>query len=81
MLVLKWETEWFYQMQLYAGIGTQADNIARIGRNLGLIKNDVKHADTVWFMCWLQRVRTYLMDFWQGSGDHPIADFSSPLLT
>ena len=34
-------------MQLHAGVGAEADDIARIGRDFRLVKYDVKHADSV----------------------------------
>ena len=34
------KSEWFHQMQFAAGIGTQADDVPGVGRNLGLEQDD-----------------------------------------
>jgi hypothetical protein len=31
-------------MELCTGIGAQANDVARVGRNFGLVENDSKHA-------------------------------------
>ncbi|MFD2423589.1 hypothetical protein ACFSUI_05060 [Ralstonia solanacearum] len=41
--VLERKAEWFDQVQLRAGVGAQADHIARVGRNFGFDENDVEH--------------------------------------
>ena len=41
--VRKFETERFNQMQADAAVRTQAYNISGIGRNFGLVENDVEH--------------------------------------
>lgn len=41
--VVKFEAERADQMQLRTGVGAQADHVACVRRNLGLVKNDVEH--------------------------------------
>src|SRR5690606_5059612 len=42
-LVIQLETQWLDQMQLAAGIGAQTDDVARVGRDLGLEQGDMEH--------------------------------------
>ncbi len=44
--VLQPEAERFDQVQARTGVGAQAHDVAGVGRNLGLIEHDVKHAAT-----------------------------------
>ena len=43
-LVVHVKPQWFYEVQKAAGIGAQAYDIARIGRDFRLVEDDVKHA-------------------------------------
>ena len=42
-LVIQLETQWLDQVQLAAGVGTQADDVAGIGRDFRLEQHDMKH--------------------------------------
>ena len=41
--VVQFEPQRTHQVQARAGIGAQADDIARVGRDLGLVEDDVQH--------------------------------------
>jgi hypothetical protein len=41
--VIEREPQWADQVQAAAGVGAQADDVARVGRYFRLVKNDVKH--------------------------------------
>src|SRR5690606_3919742 len=43
LLVVQFEPQGPHQMQACAGIGSQAYYVARVGRDFGRYKNDVKH--------------------------------------
>jgi len=43
LFVIQRKTQRFNQVQGAAGIGAQADDVAGVGRNFGLDKNDVEH--------------------------------------
>ena len=43
-LVVDVETQWFNKMQFGAGIGAQADDIAGVGWNFGLVEDDGDHS-------------------------------------
>src|SRR4029077_706578 len=40
------EAERLHEMKRCTGVGCEADDIARVGRNLGLVQHDVKHGLT-----------------------------------
>ena len=42
-LVIDVEGEGVDQVELRAGIGAQANDVARVGRNFGLVEHDMKH--------------------------------------
>ncbi|MNR67286.1 hypothetical protein D3C85_1911990 [compost metagenome] len=42
-LIVHLEAQRFDQVQLAAGIGAQADDVAGVRRNLGLEQNDMEH--------------------------------------
>src|SRR5690625_3547113 len=44
-LVVELETQRFYHMQVKPGIGAEANDVAGVGRNFRLIKNDIEHAE------------------------------------
>lgn len=43
LAVFQFKAQWTNQVQLATGVGTKADNITGIRRNLGLVKYDMKH--------------------------------------
>jgi len=43
LFVIQFKAEWTDQVQLCPSVGTQADNIAGVGRNLGLEQDYIKH--------------------------------------
>jgi len=43
LAVIQGESKRAYQVQMRAGIGAQADDIAGIGRDFGLVQDDIKH--------------------------------------
>ena len=45
-LVIQLEPQRLDQMQAVTGVGTQPDDVAGIGRNLGLIEHDIEHEQT-----------------------------------
>ena len=47
-LVRDVEAERFDQMQLGPGVGAKANDVARIGRYFGLVKNDSEHVGLIW---------------------------------
>ena len=53
-LVVDVETQWLDKVQLGARIGAQADHVAGVGRNLGLVKDDGDHSGACWN--WLCRM-------------------------
>jgi hypothetical protein len=43
LTVVNRKAEWLYKVQFTTGVSAQPDDIARIGRDLGLVKNHMKH--------------------------------------
>lgn len=41
--IADFEAQWGDQVELCSGVGTQANDVARVGRDLGLIQNYVQH--------------------------------------
>jgi hypothetical protein len=41
--LVKLETEWLHEVQVDAGIRAQANDIACVGRNLGLVQDQAEH--------------------------------------
>lgn len=41
--IVELKSKWANQVQAGAGVGTQADDVTGVGRDFGLIKNDVQH--------------------------------------
>jgi len=44
LTIIQLKSKWADQMQMCPGIGAQTDNIAGIGRDFGLVEEDVEHA-------------------------------------
>ncbi len=61
------KAEWLYEVQCDTGIGTQADDVARVWGDFGLIEDQIQH-----FPC--ARTRSYMFDDTACRMPHPMAD-------